>query len=270
MTVWDGAQWAEGTKWVWDGASWVRASASRFFDGITWQSRAPAPVAYPTYAASATAIRGAVDYVTVAVPPSARVNDFLVSVCTAADVRPQLLSPGGYLTQAHQLDSGHWVSVAMWPHNGIVDTVVWETTGSSTATAMNLAYRGGDLTRTPLAPIVGVQQYNAVNRVPLPAATAHTSLFLVLVESTDLTGYAWPEGVTGRAQQLGIYGARHISLLASDTPGAGSSAGELLLDTQAASAACLTIEVPGRTDGRPTWILGDDNASVLGSTTVLG
>lgn len=39
MTVWDCAQWVDGTKWVWNGATWVRASAARFFDGTTWQSR---------------------------------------------------------------------------------------------------------------------------------------------------------------------------------------------------------------------------------------
>ncbi|MFI1796349.1 hypothetical protein ACH427_03165 [Streptomyces sp. NPDC020379] len=136
---------------------------------------------------------------------------------------------------------------------------------------MNLLYRGGDASALTSTPVTAIREYDGVNHVPLTPPAGATSLFIVLAESDVLTGYQWPDGVIPRADQIGWFGSHAISLLAADTPGGGGPAGELLLDATVESAACLTIQIPGAPgDGRPTWILGDDNASVLGTTTILG
>ncbi|MFH8346794.1 hypothetical protein [Streptomyces sp. NPDC018045] len=267
--AWDGSAWVEGTSRVWNGAAWTSPAVVRFFDGAEWAAKALAPVTYPTYATSNSALYGATEYAGLAVPAATRVNDLIVSVCASASAQPQLLSPEGHVAQAQQLSSGHWIAVAMWPYDGRPGDVVWRVPGSQTSTVMNLVYRSADVSSVPVVPVREIKQYAAVNRVPLTAPSAFTSLFVVLVESSDLTGYVWPEGVVDRAKQLGRFGDLNFSLLASDTPGAGASPGELVLDTTA-NAVCVTIQVPGVSDGRPTWILGDDKASALGATTVLG
>ncbi|MFG2228038.1 hypothetical protein [Streptomyces sp. NPDC048644] len=267
--VWDGTKWVDGTKHVWDGVAWAGQPPVLVYDGSAWQVKAPVASPYPAFTASSAGVFGMADHVGLPVPAQARILDFVVSVCVAT-APPQLISPGGYVAQICRLDSGHFVSIAMWPYDGRLGDVVWRVAGSTTATTINLVYRGGDVSSTPIAPVAEIEQHRAVSRVPLTAPGPSTSLFLVLVESTDLTGYAWPEGILARAQQLGRFGALGFSILAADTPGTGASAGALRLDTTAASAVCLTIRVPGLDDGRPTWVLGDDSASVLGSTTVLG
>ncbi|WP_344436472.1 hypothetical protein [Streptomyces luteosporeus] len=134
---------------------------------------------------------------------------------------------------------------------------------------MNLVYRGGDPSTTSLTPVVGITEYHQVNAVPLGAAQDYTTLYTVLAVSDALTGAAWPDGVIPRAQRLGAFGTQQISLLTADTPGAGAFPGAVRLDTTVETAAVAVITVPGRSDGRPTWILGDDRASVLGTTTYL-
>lgn len=266
--VWNGAAWVEGSPRIWDGKTWAQPPAARFFDGEAWQAKAPAPAPFPAYAASNAGLFGRADYVGGPLPP-VRVSDVVVSVC-AATAMPQLVAPSGFIAQAHQLSSGHWIGVATWPYDGRGGDVVWQVQDSTSATTMNLVYRGGDISSTPVAPVQEVRQYDGVNRLPLNSAGGFTTVFLVLAESVDLTGYAWPDGVVPRAEQLGDFGSLDVSLLAADTPGTGSSAGDLVLDTTVASAACLSIQVRGMDDGRPTWILGDTTASVLGTTTVLG
>ncbi|MFD5050426.1 hypothetical protein [Streptomyces tendae] len=266
--VWDGSKWVEGTKRVWDGTTWVGQPSLKYWDGAQWQFKAPAPIGYPSFVKANSSLYGARDYIGIPHPAGLIVNDYVVSVC-ASDVKPQIVEPW-MLNQAQQLASGTWLSVAVWPYDGRPGDIVWDVTGSKTSTVMNLLYRGGDWTAPSMTPVKEIKQYEGVNQVPLNSPVDFTSVFVVLAESTDLTGFAWPDGVTGRASQLGKFGNRNVSLIASDTPGSGGSAGSLVLDTTVQSAACITIQIPGINDGKPTWILGDDAASVLGTTTVLG
>ncbi|ARZ66920.1 hypothetical protein SMD11_1259 [Streptomyces albireticuli] len=268
MMVWDGSRWVEGRTKTWTGSAWVERASVRYFDGEVWQAKPPAPVPFPQYAASTTSLSGKADYVGGPLP-AVRVGDLVVSVC-ASTAMPQLASPPARISQTHQLSSGHWVAVAVWPYDGRGGDVVWQAQGSTGATTMTLVYRGGDISATTVTPVKEIKQYDSVNRVPLNAPAGYTSLFVVLAESADLTGYTWPDGVLPRTAQLGRFGDLDISLLAADTPGTGASTGQLILDTTAVSAACITIQIPGADDDRPTWILGDERASVLGTTTVLG
>ncbi|MER5441118.1 hypothetical protein [Streptomyces sp. NPDC002790] len=269
MMVWDGSKWTEGTKKVWDGKAWVASPSLKYWDGATWQFKAPAPIGYPSFEKANSSVYGARDYIGIPHPAGKIVTDYVVSVCASSTVKPQIVEPW-MLNQTQQLATGTWVSVAVWPYDGRPGDIVWDVTGSKQATVMNLLYRGGDWAAPSMTPVKEIRQFERVNRVPLNSPVDFTSVFLVLAESTDLTGFAWPDGVTGRASQLGKFGSRNISLIASDTPGSGSSAGDLVLDTTVQAAACITIQLPGVNDGKPTWILGDSTASVLGTTTVLG
>ncbi|UFQ16420.1 MULTISPECIES: hypothetical protein [Streptomyces] len=270
VLVWDGTSWVQGKLHFYAGAWADQLLWARFWDGDTWRYRAPDPLPYPAHVGSISGLYGVRDYVDLPVPKEARVLDFVVSICASSGARPQLVSPGGFVAQSHQLSSGNWLSVVVWPYDGRGGNVVWDVRGTTNSTAMNLAYRGGDLSSTPIAPIKEIKQYSGVNRVPLNSPVGFTSVFLVLTESTNLTGYSLPEGVIYRSHMLGKFGSLHISLVASDTPGTGSSAGEVVLDTTVDSAACVTIQIPGASDGKPTWVLGDAIASKLGTTTVLG
>ncbi|RLV10238.1 hypothetical protein CTZ27_03190 [Streptomyces griseocarneus] len=268
--VWDGSRWAAGTPRVWDGKQWTTTTTVRYFDGDAWRTRPPDPVPYPQHSGAASGLYGAQDYIALPVPAGARVGDLVVSV-GASDQRPQLVSPAGRVDQAHQLAMGAWISVVVWPWDGRPDDVVWQVRGASSSTSMNLLYRGGDVSALTPTPVKEFREYGGVNRLLLTPPAGSTSLFVVLVESAELTGYRWPDGLIPRAERLGRFGSMAFSLIAADTPGSGAPAGELLLDATAISTACLTIQIPGSSgDGRPTWILGDDVASVLGTTTILG
>ncbi|MEV0445296.1 hypothetical protein AB0I84_07475 [Streptomyces spectabilis] len=267
--VWNGTKWVEGSKKVWDGKAWSTKASVQFFDGQQWQVKAPQPTAFPRFISASTTRRTTPRHVTVAVPAEAKVTDFIVSVCVA-DAPSQLLAPAAFLPQVHRLPSGTTLTVVVWPYDGRPGDVVWQTQGATNATAMNLVYRGGDVSTAPIAPVKEIANHAQVNRVPLTSPVEYTSLLLVVAEATDLTGCAWPDGVLERARSLGPFGTPAASLLAADTPGAGASPGQLILDTTVRTAACATIQIPGINDGQPTWILSDDVASVLGSTTRLG
>ncbi|MER6912229.1 poly-gamma-glutamate hydrolase family protein [Streptomyces sp. NPDC000594] len=270
VKVWDGAAWATGRRRVWNGTTWAPMPTVQFFDGTTWKDKPPPATAFPRFVAASTAVQAATTHLSVPVPQGARVTDFVVSVCAVEGAVPQLLAPAGFVAHTHRLADGLSLAVAVWPYDGRPGDTVWRTEGAVTATAMSLAYRGGDISKTPIAPITEIAQHANVNRVPLTTPTEHTSLVLVVARSSNLTGYAWPDGVLDRARVLGPYGSPAISLIASDTPGTGASPGVLVLDTTVPTAACASIRIPGSSDGRPTWVLGDTSASALGTTTVLG
>ncbi|MFF4815275.1 hypothetical protein ACFY2K_11865 [Kitasatospora sp. NPDC001309] len=134
---------------------------------------------------------------------------------------------------------------------------------------MNLTYRLGDISSIGLTPVVGIREHANTNSLPLMASTSYRNLYAAVTVSNSLTGLAWPSGVTPRAQQLGQFGTSQISLMTGDTPGAGGSPGAIQLDTTVPSAAVVLISIPGRSDGKATWILGDPVGSVLGDTTIL-
>ncbi|MFJ9771826.1 hypothetical protein ACIRVF_11330 [Kitasatospora sp. NPDC101157] len=134
---------------------------------------------------------------------------------------------------------------------------------------MNLVYRNGDVSNIGLTPVVGIREYSNTNSLPLMPSTSYRNVYAAVTVSSTLTGLSWPSGVAGRDQQLGTFGANQVSLMVADTPGAGGSPGSVQLDTTVPSAAVVLISVPGKSDGKPTWILGDPVGSELGTTTIL-
>ncbi|MGW3232478.1 hypothetical protein [Kitasatospora sp. NPDC001095] len=137
------------------------------------------------------------------------------------------------------------------------------------AALMNLVYRNGDVSNIGLTPVVGIREYSNTNSLPLMPSTSYRNLYAAVTISSKLTGLSWPSGVSGRDQQLGTFGSDQVSLMVADTPGAGGSPGAVQLDTTVSSAAVVLISVPGKSDGKPTWILGDPIGSELGTTTIL-
>ncbi|MCC3773664.1 hypothetical protein [Streptomyces sp. UNOB3_S3] len=271
LLVYDGKAWVDQTPQVFDGTTW-RTVAPLYFDGAEWRSEALAPREFPSYSSSVSAVVSG-DLVELPVPADVRTNDIVVSICAqqGGPARfPRLLSPSGVLPTLYTLRSGIRLHVAVWPWEPSRGTsTVWDVTGSPSTALMNLSYRGGDAAGLSLTPVASISEHQRVNTVPLGASQDFTTLYAVLAVSDSLTGAAWPNGVIPRAQRLGQFGAQQINLLTADTPGAGASPGALRLDTTVDTAAVAVITVPGRSDGKPTWILGDDRASVLGSTTFL-
>lgn len=271
LMVFDGARWVDQTPQVHDGTTW-RPTPPLYWDGAEWRTEARPAREFPAYSASVSGTFVG-DVAELPLPADVRTNDLIVSICVqqgGPDRFPRLLSPSGVLPTLYTLRSGIRLHVAVWPwepSRGL--STVWDVTGSTNTLAMNLVYRDGDASNIGLTPIAEIGEHHGVNAVPLGASRDFTTLYAVLAVSDSLTGAAWPDGVIPRAQRLGKFGTQQISLLTADTPGAGASPGAVRLDTTVDTAAVAVITVPGRADGRATWILGDDKASVLGRTTYL-
>ncbi|MFJ4093435.1 hypothetical protein ACIPYS_17795 [Kitasatospora sp. NPDC089913] len=270
LKVWSGSTWVDQTPKVWNGSSWV-SSPPLYWDGVAWMSGAPAPKEFPAYQASTRALVVDQPLPELALPP-VRTNDFIVSICVSSGAAPapRLVTPAGAIPTQYTLASGLLVAVAVWPWEPSRGTsVVWDVGTARNAAVMNLVYRNGDVSNIGLTPVVGIREYTNTNTLPLMASTGYRNLYAAVTVSSSLTGLAWPSGVAARDQQLGQFGMNQISLMAADTPGAGGSPGAVQLDTTVSSAAVVLISVPGKSDGKPTWILGDPVGSSLGTTTIL-
>lgn len=273
LNVWDGTSWVDVTPKAFENGSWVTASPM-YYDGWNWQDSAPTPEEFPWLSDTNTASNGAADTVSLAVPKYTVTNDFVVSICAQSsgpDTTPRLLSPAGVIPTLYTLSSGIRLYVAVWPWEPSKGkSVVWNVQGSTNTALMNLTYSGGDVANTSLTPVLSITEYDNVSQVNLPASQDFTSLYVVLTSSTNLTGVAWPDGVEEEESIFPQFGTKQIGLVAADTPGAGASPGNVLFDSTVDIAAVALIQIPGKSDGLPTWILGDSAGSVLGSTTRLG
>ncbi|WP_190129117.1 hypothetical protein [Streptomyces mashuensis] len=269
--TWNGKGWVEVTKKVWNGTAWVEKPTVRYWDGQEWMTRPPEAREFATYAGSTSSSVTAKRYATLRVPPGTRVNDYIVSICASMSGLPRLLSPAGRMPQVLGSNQDEIsLAVACWPYTGADDQVLWDLGASPQATLINLAYRNGDIAQQSLTPVSDMQVYKAVDKVPLMASRDFMSVFVALTVSRQVTSYQWPEGLIPRESALGRFGSYEISVLTAETPGAGASAGTLDLNTAVDTAALYLVTIPGRSDGKPTWILGDDRASLLGTSTYLG
>ncbi|GAA0406153.1 hypothetical protein [Streptomyces luteireticuli] len=268
VRVWDGARWVEGVARVWDGKQWTNGSV-RFWDGQDWTARPAEPREYATYIGSVSGAATDRRFGVLDVPPGTRVGDFVVSVCASMSGVPRLLSPSATMPQIIGAGTADIrLAVACWPWAG-EPSAVWDLGDSPQAKMINLTYRHGDVTNASVTPVGDMQTYNGLDALPLMPSRDFLSLFVALTVSTSVTSYRWPEGLTPREHVLGRFGAFEISLITAETPGAGASAGSLRLNTPV-DAAMYLVTIPGRSDGHPTWILGDGIASQLGTTTYLG
>ncbi|MBT2383865.1 hypothetical protein [Streptomyces sp. ISL-11] len=269
--TWDGKGWVEVVQKVWDGKSWVEKPSARYWDGQEWMNSPPEAREFATYAGSNSGSVSAKQYATLGLPPGARVNDYIVSICASMSGLPRLLSPAGHVPQVMGGSPDEIsLAVACWPYTGNEDQVLWDLGASPQAKLINLAYRSGDVTQQSLTPVSDMQVYKAVDKVPLMPSRDFVSVFVALTASREVSSYRWPEGLIPRETALGRFGSYEISVLTAETPGAGASAGTLSLNTPVDTAGLYLVTIPGRSDGHPTWILGDDNASVLGVSTYLG
>ncbi|MCF3100971.1 hypothetical protein IPZ58_05200 [Streptomyces roseoverticillatus] len=271
VLVWTDKGWVETEKKVWNGSAWVSRPSVRYWDGQEWTPRPPAPQEFATYVGSNSGSSSNKRYAALPVPPGTRVNDFVVSICASMSGLPRLLSPAGQMPQVLGSNQDEIsLAVACWPYTGAEDQVLWDLGASPQAKLVNLVYRNGDVAQQSITPVSDMQVYKFVDQVPLMASKDFTGVFVALTVSRQVTSYRWPEGLVPRESALGRFGSYEISVLTADTPGAGASAGTLGLNTAVDAASLYLVTIPGRSDGRPTWILGDDVASVLGVSTYLG
>lgn len=273
VLVWNGEGWADHTAQAFDGSKW-EPRPPLYWDGAEWCSAAPTPVEFPQYTAGSSRTCSHRDVVSLPLPSGVRTNDYLVAICAQSDGPdrwPRLLAPAGVIPAVHNLtNSGIRLYVAVWPWEPAMGRqAVWDVAGAQSVALMTLVYRGGNVADTSLTPVSKITEHFGVNRVPLGVSEEYTTLYAVLTVSSSLTGVGWPDGVMPRQQQLGAFGSQAIALLTADTPGGGTSPGELILDATVDAAVSVLITIPGHSDGAPTWILGDPS-SVLGSTTYLG
>lgn len=268
--VWDGTKWVDTTPQVYVGGSW-EPEPPLYWDNHEWMSAAPTATEFPVYEGGVASKFGATGTISCAVPAAVRTNDFVVSVMAQQDGEdrsPRLLTPAGVIPTLYTLPSGVRLYVAVWPWEPSQGPqVIWDVAGSDNTACMNMIYRFGDITNTSLTPVVSMTSSSNVMSVPLPASSDFTNVYVVLTVADTLTGTAWPSGVSPRNSVLGTFGTKAISLVAADTPGAGASPGSIALDTTVDTAVVALIQIPGKSDGKPTWVL---NSSVLGTTTVLG
>lgn len=271
LKVYNGTSWVNQTPQVWDGTAWV-ARSPLYHDGYEWRTAAPTPREFPTYITSTKGSYAGKDTAELAVPAGVRTNDFIVSLCVqqaGQSAPPRLAAPLGVMPTQFGLSSGIRLHLAAWPWEPSRGTkVAWDVYGSPNTVLMNLLYRYGNVRAS--APVSGISEHQGVSAVPLMASQRYTALYVVLTVSSTLTGFAWPEGVTRRAEHLGAFGTEQVSILTADTPGGTASPGSLQLDATVHRAAVVLVTIPGQSDGNPTWILGDSNYSTLGQTTYLG
>ncbi|WP_073782494.1 poly-gamma-glutamate hydrolase family protein [Streptomyces uncialis] len=270
--VWNGSTWVDRTAKVFTGADWL-PNPPLYWDGLEWMNGPLPTYTFPIHVGST---KGSFSHKTRAqlpIPSWARTNDYVVSICAqqAGDTPdPVLVAPVGVTPAQFVLSSGMRLSIVAWPwepNRG--SNVAWDVFGSPNTVLMNLVYRSADVHSITM-PISGISEHQDVNKVPLMPSQEFTSLYVALTVSPTLTGFAWPEGVVRRAEHLGTFGADQISLITADTPGGTGSPGALALDATVDSAAMVMVTVPGRYDGKPTWILGDATNSQLDRTTYLG
>ncbi|MCZ0974859.1 hypothetical protein AB0O47_01990 [Streptomyces noursei] len=267
--VWDGSTWVDQHPKVWNGSAWVE-QAPLYWDGQGWMSAAPAAREFAAFVGSSKGNYKASQYAPLPVPSGTRVNDFVVSLCANQSGLAKLVAPTGHLPQIiSPATHGMSFAVACWPYTGRDECVVWDLVGSPQAACINLTYRGGDVTNQSVTPVSDMQLYQGVDKVPLMPSQDFTSVFVALAASRQVSSYAWPEGVLPRDAVVGRFGEYEVSAFVADTPGAGASLGALQLNTPAEATAMYLVTIPGKSDGRPTWILGDAEASVLGATTYL-
>ncbi|MGV9693320.1 hypothetical protein ACWDUX_29920 [Streptomyces sp. NPDC003444] len=273
LKVWNGSAWVNQTPRTWNGTAWT-TRPPLYFDGYEWRTAAPTPVEFPAYVAASSNTAAGQDLVSLPLPGDLRTNDFIVSVCAQQDGderSPRLLSPAGVIPILYTTAGGVRLHVAVWPWEPSQGAqVTWDVLGSDNTAALNMVYRLGDVSATSITPVRSMTEYGNTNSVLLPPSTDYTSVYVVLTISTDLTGVSWPTGVIPRHSIFGLFGSKRISLVAADTPGAGASPGNLRFDTTVDSAIVAVVQVPGRSDGRPTWILGDATNSTIDQTTHLG
>ncbi|MER7986975.1 hypothetical protein ABTY53_15480 [Streptomyces noursei] len=267
--VWDGSTWVDQTPKVWDGNAWV-SKPPLYWDGAQWMSSAPTPREFAPFVDSSRGNYRATRYAGLALPAGVRVNDFVVSICANQKGFPKLVSPAGQLPQVVNPATDEIAfAVACWPYTSTESDVVWDLGDSPQAACMNLVYRYGDVANQSVTPVGGVQRHKNVNEIPLMPSADYTSVFVALTMSRQVSSYRWPDGVQAREAVLGRFGSYEISAFTADTPGAGASLGALQLNTMVDTAAMYLVTIPGRSDGQPTWILGDAAASALGKTTYL-
>lgn len=268
--VWDGSRWAGDGAHAWDGRQWQPTSAF-FWDGREWMAQPPAAHEFAAFVSSNSNSYTGKDIAVLPVPPEARVNDYVVSICGNMRGFPKLLAPAGHLPQIITADSQEIsLAVACWPYNGADTKVAWDLNGSPQATCVNLVYRYGDVLNQTVTPVSDIRVFNDVNKLPLMPSRDFLSVFVAMTASTHVTSYQWPDGLAPREGFKGRFGTYEISILTGETPGADASAGDLALNTSVEWAGLYLATIPGRrSDGKPTWILGDARASMLGTTTYL-
>ncbi|MFE9455989.1 hypothetical protein [Streptomyces californicus] len=269
VNVWSGTAWVDKTPKAYTNGAWVTGTPM-IWDGAAWMSAAPTPQEYPAYVTGNGTTNSGATSTTTTRSTAARMNDYIVSIIVCASGRPTLNSPTNAMPTYYTMTNGMVMGVALWPFNGTQGNVVWDTRNCGAVASMNLYYRYGDVSTTPLAPVISISEYTNTSSVPLPGSADFTSAYVAFTTSSVLTGFLWPDGVTPRATQLGTFGKNQISIITADTPGAGGSPGSLQLDTTVGTAAVALIQIPGKSDGKPTWILGDTTGSVLDQTTYLG
>ncbi|WP_189855207.1 hypothetical protein [Streptomyces noursei] len=260
------------TPKVWDGKTWA-AKPPLYWDGAEWMSSAPTPREFPAFVSSTKGSYSKKDVAELALPADTRANDFVVSVCAQQSGEPRvprLIEPTGVVPAVFTFPSGQRLHVSAWPWDPSRGAKTrWDVTGSPNTELMNLTYRYGNI-RSTGSPVSGITEHHGVNKVPLMPAQRFTSLYIVLAASDTLTGFAWPLGFNPRSQHLGAFGQEQVSLITADTPGGSGSPGDLALDTTVKDAVVFLVTIPGRSDGNPTWILGDASNSTLGKTTFAG
>ncbi|QLE71117.1 hypothetical protein FGW37_05425 [Streptomyces rectiverticillatus] len=267
--VWDGTRWVDDGTQVWDGKQWTRPSAL-FWDGQEWMAQPPNAQEFAAFVSSNSSSYTGKPQASLSVPAETRVNDFVVSICGNMQGFPKLLAPAGHLPQIIKDDTQEIsLAVACWPYNGSDTKVIWDLGGSPQATCVNLVYRYGDVLNQSVTPVSDIRVFNNVSKLPLMASKNFMSVFVAMTASTHVTSYQWPTGVVPREGFKGRFGTYEISILTAETPGADASAGDLELNTSVEGAGLYLVTIPGRSDGKPTWILGDSRASVLGNTTYL-
>ncbi|MFI6052767.1 hypothetical protein ACIBCO_22130 [Streptomyces violascens] len=290
--TWDGVKWRATALLARTGKTWKPADPPRIWDGSQWRTARLPAVEFPRYIDATKGSFTDVDVVTLPLPDGIRLSDTVVSVCASygesvPTPRRMLASDSpqdrGVETEFDPLRGAYAavldptklrlkVSVIEWhPNQG--RSVSWRVSGKKNTGAVvaNFIYRQARTDALPAEPIIDYKTAVNTDRLDLQAGTDFTSLYVAVALSRDLTGSAWPDGFTNTRDAYGRFSDLQVHMMAADTVGAPASPGTLQLDATVDQLAVALITIPGRAnpDGHGVWILGDQEASVLGKTTYL-
>ncbi|MBD0689648.1 hypothetical protein [Streptomyces sp. CBMA123] len=272
--VWDGSTWQVAKTNIYDGKAWKPVGEIPMYDGHNWRSGGQTPEEFPMFVAARSATFRDRNHVSLSIPPEVAMGDIVVSLCASygSVTKPANgLRPVVDLLKLRPSDIHLTLNMFLWtPDCGYESS--FESFGEDdNMTVANLVYRHGDTSSIPAKPVISYKTYEGVDRAALDPADDFTTLYVAIAASKDMTAAGWPRGVQRRVSEHGPWQTETVHIMAADTVGSGFTPGDLVFDSLADQLAIAVITIPGKQnpDGKPTWILGDQRASVLGFSTVL-
>ncbi|MFF4529224.1 hypothetical protein ACFY1P_08115 [Streptomyces sp. NPDC001407] len=274
--VWDGKKWNPHPVTVRDGNQWRQAESIPMWDGVEWRTTAPEPWEFSQYIDSNVSEHdNPPETVTGAIPSGLRLADLVLSVCVSYKAeKPPAAVPlddcVNYMCQQLVPTEIRMDAILFpWsPARG--NSVTWGTNGAEHVSILNMVYRNTEFSKWQQGPKPETKSANSVSSLPLKTSGEYLNVFVAVAASPTIGNFRWPSGVKERISQYGQHGSMGIRLSAADIQGTKPDPGDVLVNGVAEAMSVVRFTLPGRKGHGPlTWILDNENASILGQTATL-